>query len=92
MLEFEWSPDKDRANQRKHGVAFAEASTIFRDPRSRTQFDYTHSEGEDRFATMGVSGKGRVLLVIHTPRGERVRIISARRATPRERRIYGDQV
>jgi len=85
---FEWDPQKATANQRKHGVAFEEARTIFNDRRSLTAYDPDHSGGEDRFLTIGMSDLGRVLLVVHTDRGESIRLISARRATRAERSWY----
>jgi len=92
-LNFEWDPDKDEANAHKHGVTFEEASTAFGDPLSVTIPNPEHSEREVRFLLLGRSSTGRLLVVAHTERGERIRIISARPATRRERRDYeqGDQ-
>jgi uncharacterized DUF497 family protein len=87
---FEWDPRKAAANREKHGVSFEEASTVFGDPLAMTIPDPLHSADEARFATIGQSSKGLLVAVIHTDRGI-VRIISARRATPRERRTYGEQ-
>jgi hypothetical protein len=87
-VEFEWDGRKAKANLRKHGVSFEEAATAFRDPLSATARDPDHSTGEDRFITFGVSSRGRLLVVSHTERGEKVRIISARAATKGERVIY----
>ena len=87
-VEFEWDPEKDRSNQEKHGVAFVEASTAFDDPLSRTVRDPRHSEGEFRFVTIGYSSSNRLIVVAHADRGERVRIITARVAEPKERRKY----
>jgi uncharacterized DUF497 family protein len=87
-VEFEWDGRKAKANLRKHGVSFEEASTTFRDPLSATARDPDHSAGEDRFITFCISSRGRLLVVSHTERGERVRIISARMATKGEREIY----
>ena len=72
----------------KHGVSFSEASTVFADPLSRTIPDPLHSEEEDRFVVLGQSGLQHTLVVVHTYRGEVIRIISARIATSRERRDY----
>jgi uncharacterized DUF497 family protein len=87
-MEFEWDPDKAARNVAKHGVAFGEAATIFGDPRALTFADPDHSDDEDRFLTFGQSAEGHLLIVSHTDREERTRIISARRVTRKERRIY----
>lgn len=88
MLEFEWDDEKARANVAKHGVTFEEAATVFGDPFSATVYDPNHSHDEDRYLTMGMSSDGRVILVSHTDRDDRIRIISARVATKRERKAY----
>jgi uncharacterized DUF497 family protein len=88
MLEFEWDADKAASNIAKHGVSFEEAATVFGDPLSLTAFDPDHSQDEDRYITMGSSVDHRLLLVSHTDREDRVRIISARLATRRERKAY----
>ncbi len=87
-MRFGWDPEKARLNLAKHGVSFEEAATAFTDPLSLTTFDPDHSDEEDRFVLVGASRKGRLLVVVHTDRGEFVRIISARIATKRERRQY----
>ncbi len=87
-LSFEWDAEKASANERKHGVSFDEAATAFGDPLSVTIPDPDHSEDEDRFILMGSTYLGRVLVVVHTDRGDNTRIISARRATRSERRTY----
>jgi hypothetical protein len=87
-LLFEWDPKKARKNINTHGVSFDEASTAFRDSLSQTINDPLHSEGENRFVLLGRSIQGRILVIIHTDRGERIRIISARPATTRERLKY----
>lgn len=87
-LLFEWDPKKARRNLNAHGVSFDEASTAFGDPLSRTICDPLHSEREDRFVLIGESLRGRLLVVVHTERGERIRIISARLATNKERRRH----
>lgn len=87
-MEFEWNEDKAEINLTKHGVSFSEASTVFGDPLSMTQYDPDHSDDEDRYITMGESSDGRLLVVSHTDRDDRIRIISARRATRRERKDY----
>jgi len=87
-MRCEWDPAKAAANLRKHGVSFEEAATALADDLAVTGFDPDHSRGESRFVTFGVSSAGRLLVVAHTERGDRLRIISARSATKRERRIY----
>lgn len=87
-LQFEWDPRKEQSNQRKHRVGFREASTVFGDPLSITVPDPDHSIGEERFVILGVSRERRLLVVVHTMRGERVRLISARAATKHEREQY----
>jgi len=87
-MEFEWDILKAARNLTKPGVAFAEAATVFADPLAITFFDPAHSDDEDRFLTFGYSSDGRLLEVCHTDRGGGNRIISARAATRRERKIY----
>ena len=87
-LTFEWDSEKALANERKHGVLFDEAATAFGDPLSITISDPDHSDDEDRSILMGSTYRGRILVVVHTDRGDSVRIISARRATRTERRSY----
>ena len=87
-MRFEWDPAKAKANTRKHAVAFTEAASVFGDPFSDTFPDPDHSTGEFRYVTVGLSVAGRLLIVGHTDRDDAVRIITAREATPRERRYY----
>jgi uncharacterized DUF497 family protein len=87
-VNFEWEEAKAAANLRKHKVSFEEASTVFEDNLSLTGRDPDHSLGERRFVTFGVSAKNRVLVVSHTERNDKIRIISARPATRTERKIY----
>jgi uncharacterized DUF497 family protein len=87
-MEFEWDPEKAARNLTKHGVSFAEAATVFGDPLAITYFDPDHSDEEDRFLTFGHSSDGELLVVSHTDRDDRTRIISARRATRKERKQY----
>ena len=89
-MEFEWDTEKAAANERKHGVTFAEALTAFADTLALTGYDPDHSDDEDRYITMGQSADGRLLIVSHTDRGDNVRIISAREANRAERRDYED--
>jgi uncharacterized DUF497 family protein len=87
-LNFEWDPTKAAENARKHGVAFEEAATSFGDPLSLTIDDPDHSEAEDRFVHLGLSYRNRLVITAFTERGDRVRIISARLASQRERDQY----
>jgi uncharacterized DUF497 family protein len=87
-VEFEWDPEKAEENLRNHGVAFTEAQTVFGDPLEVTIPDPDHSDGEFRFLSLGRSAADRLLVVSYTERGARIRIISAREATPKERREY----
>ena len=87
-MEFEWDEQKNSTNVQRHGVSFEEAATVFGDSLSDTFDDPDHSVQEYRFVTIGRSDKGRLLIVSHTDRDERIRIISARELTKRERRDY----
>ena len=87
-LTFEWDSRKARSNLAKHGVGFQEASTIFGDPLSLTIPDPEHSLSEERYITMGRAFTGKLLVVVHTERGDNIRIISARHASRRERKFY----
>ena len=89
-IAFEWNRVKEVANRRKHGVEFREASTVFRDALSITIDDPDHGGLEDRLIIVGRSDRGRLLVVVHTVREERIRLISARPATNHERRTYED--
>jgi uncharacterized DUF497 family protein len=87
-LIFEWDDAKSDSNVSKHGISFLEAASVFHDDLGLLQHDPIHSEGENRFLLIGVSFERRILIVVHVERGEQLRIISARAATPRERRDY----
>lgn len=87
-LFFEWDDKKARLNERKHGVTFDEASTVFGDLLSVTIPDPGHSIGEDRLVTIGSSVNNRLIVVVHTDRDDIIRVISARRATRHEREEY----
>lgn len=87
-MEFEWDFEKAASNLAKHGVSFEEAATVFSDPLALTYFDPAHSDEEDRFLTFGYSTDGRLLVVSHTDRGHKTRIISSRRATRKEIKSY----
>ena len=86
-VEFEWDSKKAASNRRKHGVRFADAVAVFSDDHAVTIQD-EHPE-EERFVTVGQDASGRLLVVVYAWRGESIRVISARKATPRERRAYG---
>jgi len=88
-IEFEWDDRKDAANQRKHGVSFAEAQTVFFDEHALLIPDPDHSEDEERFVLLGLSSALRALIVCHCDRQEAViRIVSARKADRDERKQY----
>jgi uncharacterized DUF497 family protein len=87
-VEFGWDPEKAATNVTRRGISFAEAATVLEDPLSTTFPDEAHSPGEMRFLTVGTSHRGRLLVVVHTERNDTIRIISARRATRRERDFY----
>ena len=85
---FEWDTRKDFTNRRKHGIGFAEAMTVFGDPLSITIPDPNYAIEEERLVIIGMSSEQRLLVVVHTVRGERIRLISARSATKHEKRNY----
>jgi uncharacterized DUF497 family protein len=87
-MKFEWDAQKERENIRKHGVSFQEATTVFGDPLAGTIPDPDHSHGEPRYITVGLTSSHRLVVVSHTEQGENFRIISAREASPHERRTY----
>jgi len=90
MIRFEWSQPKARANLKKHGISFEEAQSVFYDEFARQFYDDEHSEDEDRFILLGKSNQSRLLIVCHCERasGDIIRIISARKATAKERKFY----
>ena len=89
-ITFEWDKNKNVLNQKKHGIAFEEAKTVFYDDSARLIHDPDHSGTEDRFILLGLSINFRILIVIHTYRknDEKIRIISARKATKNETKQY----
>lgn len=87
-MEFEWDEKKADTNRKKHGVSFHEAATVFGDPLAITFSDPDHSIREHRFLTFGHSRMNRLLVVVHTERHGKTRIISSRPATRHERTIY----
>jgi uncharacterized DUF497 family protein len=90
-IKFEWDPDKEQRNIRRHGISFSEAATVFGDPLSWTFPDPAHSIGEYRHLTIGISSFGKTLMVSHADRGENIRLISAREATRREKKYYEEE-
>jgi uncharacterized DUF497 family protein len=89
-LIFQWDKNKDLINQKKHGISFEEAKSVFYDDNAIQFWDETHSELEDRFLLLGMSSKMRLLLIVHCYREEEseIRIISARKATKKESQQY----
>ena len=87
-LSFEWDEEKAKANLKKHRVGFDEATTVLIDSFSITIPDPDHSVDEQRYIDIGISDNGRVLVVVYTERGSNIRIISCRKATPSERKLY----
>lgn len=92
MIDFEWDLYKAKTNLLKHNVAFSEAATVFKDSLSITIYDPDHSDQEDRYITIGASVSGRFLMVAHTDRGNRTRIISARELTRKEIKEYEKEI
>ena len=90
-LRFRWDSRKAAENLRKHRVSFDEATTVFDDALSMTIPDPDHSVGEQRFLLLGVSSRGRLLVVAHSERDDSIRIINARRADRQERRTYEEE-
>ena len=91
-MNFEWDPNKAESNLRKHGVSFQEAATVFGDELGITVYDPDHSKDEDRYITIGWSDRRRILMVSHTDQEDRIRIISARELSPRERKDYEEEI
>lgn len=91
-MNFEWDPNKAESNLRKHGVSFQEAATVFGDDLGITVYDPDHSKDEDRYITIGWSEQRRILMVSHTDREGRIRIISARELTQSERKDYEEEI
>ena len=87
-MVFRWDARKAAANLKKHGIDFHEAATVLNDTLSTTFPDEEHSSFESRFVTVGMSSRGRILVVVHTEHDNMIRLISARRATSDERRFY----
>ena len=91
-MTYEWDPKKAEINRRKHGVSFEEAAMVFQDINALTFEDPDHSDEEPREITIGLSKMGRVLFLAHCDRGKRIRIISARKATSKERQQYAEGI
>jgi len=87
-FRFEWDSNKAKSNEKKHGVSFEEAQTVFDDPFYVDFYDPDHSDNEDRYIIFGASSRNRILLVSYTERGNKIRIISARLATKQEQKSY----
>jgi len=87
-LKFEWNTNKANLNEKKHGVSFEEASSVLSDLLSITITDPLHREDEERLVTIGQSNKRRTLVVVHTERGDAIRLISARLANTHEQNRY----
>jgi uncharacterized DUF497 family protein len=88
--QYEWDTTKAAKNLRRHGVSFEEATSVFGDPMFLSVVDPEHSEDEERYITIGWSSRARLLIVAHTDREDRIRLISARKATRREARFYAE--
>jgi uncharacterized DUF497 family protein len=90
MVEFEWNPLKAASNKKKHGISFEEAKSVFYDEFAVQFYDSDNSETEERFLMLGLSNESRVLLICHCEKeaGDLIRIISARKATKNERKLY----
>ncbi|MBN1868084.1 BrnT family toxin [Candidatus Sumerlaeota bacterium] len=88
--QFEWDPNKAAKDPRRHEVSFQEAATAFEDPMYIAFVDEEHSKDEERYIAIGASKQGRLLVVAHTDRGDRIRIISARKATGKEAKSYAE--
>ena len=88
---FEWDDDKSRLNARKHGSSFEEGKTVFNDPFAITIGDPDHSDDESRYIDIGISCKGKLLVVWYTDRNENIRLIGCRKATRSERKAYEER-
>ncbi len=91
LPNFEWDEDKAIRNRRKHHVSFEETATAFEDPLLVTFPDPEHSETEERYLSIGISSKGKFLIISHTPRNNKIRIIGARKATIAEQKLYEEK-
>jgi len=91
-VTYEWDAEKAKVNRRKHRISFEDAATVFLDPLALTFPDPDHSIGEEREITIGRSSRQQVVFVSHCRRGDRVRIISARKTTRGERKQYEEGI
>jgi uncharacterized DUF497 family protein len=91
ILRFEWDSKKAASNLRKHRVSFEEAALIFNDEFATFYEDPDHSQAERRYLAIGISARGRLLIVAFAYSGERIRIINARRVTTQEREMYEEE-
>ena len=90
-MQFEWDDEKEKINIRKHGIDFTTAAHVFEDKNRLELYDEAHSDIEDRYITIGIiNGTAYIVTVVYTERGDAIRLISARKATERERRKYYD--
>ncbi len=87
-MDYHWNNDKAQRNQQKHGIRFADAVSVFQDEAAITIEDTVHSEDEDWYITIGIDALGQILVVVYTWRGNTIRLITARKATPGERKVY----
>ena len=87
-ITFDWNSAKAELNLQKHHISFEEACTVFNDPLFLTFLDVEHSDDEERYITLGLSIRNRLLLIAHTDTEDNIRLISARKATKHERRFY----
>lgn len=94
MIRFEWDEAKNKKNRQKHGIWFEEAQSVFDDPFARVFYDFSHSDDEDRYLIIGMSTASRILILVHGFRNHDsvVRIISARKATRKEREVYEERI
>ena len=92
-MKFEWDETKNKSNHKKHGIWFEDAMKVFADPEVRSFYDDSHSANEERFLALGYSELNRLLIVIHSYRGTNIiRLISARKATKKERAFYEERI
>jgi uncharacterized protein len=89
-MEFEWDPSKDTGNQSKHGLSFSEASLVFNDPEAAIFDDPSHSDSEKRERIIGTLRNDQTIIVSFTERAQKIRIISARRANRKEKKLFED--
>lgn len=90
-MRFEWDDEKEKINIRKHGIDFTTAARVFKDENLLELYDTTHSADEDRYIAIGIiDGVAYLVVVVYTEREEAIRLISARKATSQERRMYYD--